>query len=222
MTWSSSNLRRRADLATSGEHHPEAELWAEIDAPVKRSAAAEKEERDRLATDLAARHEQAVDEAFRRGQAEGRQAGEKRAHDELAAAVRAAEAALAGLMEAEKTHLAELKENLAAVAVAVARQIVDRELEIEPETVANVVRAAVAVFPLDQGVKIRINPQDLAHISAAETMGEAIPVTGNREARWIPDEGIVHGGCVVEGPQRVVDGRVDRALERVYWALKDA
>ncbi len=29
------------------------------------------------------------------------------------------------------------------------------------------------------------------------------------------------GGCIVEGKDRIVDGRVDLALERAYWMLRD-
>ena len=43
--------------------------------------------------------------------------------------------------------------------------------------------------------------------------------TGGREARWIADEDVVPGGCIVEGPDRIVDGRVDQALERIFWEL---
>jgi flagellar biosynthesis/type III secretory pathway protein FliH len=36
---------------------------------------------------------------------------------------------------------------------------------------------------------------------------------------WVPDARIARGGCVVEGRERIVDGRVDSALERVYRRL---
>ena len=35
-------------------------------------------------------------------------------------------------------------------------------------------------------------------------------------ASTIPDETVSRGGCVVEGPERIVDGRVEGALERIY------
>ena len=44
-------------------------------------------------------------------------------------------------------------------------------------------------------------------------------ITGDREARWLPDASIAPGGCVVEGRERIIDGRIDTALERVYRRL---
>jgi flagellar biosynthesis/type III secretory pathway protein FliH len=40
-----------------------------------------------------------------------------------------------------------------------------------------------------------------------------------RPAHWIADAQVKSGGCVVEGRDRIVDGRVDTALERVYRRL---
>ena len=47
-------------------------------------------------------------------------------------------------------------------------------------------------------------------------------MTAGREVRWIPDASIGRGGCVVEGPERIVDGRLESALERVYRRITDA
>ena len=40
-----------------------------------------------------------------------------------------------------------------------------------------------------------------------------------RESHWIADHRISTGGCVVEGRDRIIDGRVDTALERAYRRL---
>jgi flagellar biosynthesis/type III secretory pathway protein FliH len=63
---------------------------------------------------------------------------------------------------------------------------------------------------------VRVNPNDLAIIQATEEIVE--PGTGEpaRELHWTGDPRIASGGCVVEGRERIVDGRVDTALERAY------
>ena len=53
--------------------------------------------------------------------------------------------------------------------------------------------------------------------SAATAAGT--PITGAREASWQADPMVEPGGCVVEGRDRIIDGRVDAALERVYRRL---
>ena len=42
------------------------------------------------------------------------------------------------------------------------------------------------------------------------------PITGARDASWLADARVARGGCLVEGRERIVDGRVDTALERAY------
>jgi hypothetical protein len=39
------------------------------------------------------------------------------------------------------------------------------------------------------------------------------------EIRWISDVSILRGGCLMEGRERIIDGRVDTALERAYRGL---
>ncbi len=41
----------------------------------------------------------------------------------------------------------------------------------------------------------------------------------SRPLRWMADERVERGGCLIEGRERIVDGRVDMALERIYRAL---
>jgi flagellar biosynthesis/type III secretory pathway protein FliH len=195
-------------------------VWAELREPNQEEEERARDAEAKAAADAVVRHRRELEEAYHRGLAEGEESGELRARSELVTAVRTAHAVLERLTDVEESFQASLKENLAALSVAVARTILDREFSLEPEALADSVRGALAVFPLDQSLKIRINPEDLSRISVAS--GEALPITAGREVRWIPDEAIAHGGCVVEGPDRVVDGRIDRALERVYWALRDA
>jgi flagellar biosynthesis/type III secretory pathway protein FliH len=48
--------------------------------------------------------------------------------------------------------------------------------------------------------------------------GEDTPIAG-RSVRWISDPEIRPGGCLVESRERLVDGRVDTALERIYRTI---
>ena len=77
---------------------------------------------------------------------------------------------------------------------------------------------------LDQALTIRINPNDLESMQSADrvTSGEMIAMTTGREVRWVSDARIEPGGCVVEGRERIVDGRVDTGLERLYRRLAHA
>ena len=169
---------------------------------------AEAEERERL-----------VAEAYERGFADGRDQGREIESARLADAVRAAEGVLDELRAGEARWMEAIEENLCALAVGVARQILGREPH-DVEATAELVRRALTEFPIDQPLAIRVNPTDLAQLSVARGPdGEPISITSGREARWVADPNIQPGGCLIEGRDRIVDGRVDTALERLYRRL---
>jgi flagellar biosynthesis/type III secretory pathway protein FliH len=162
-----------------------------------------------------AEREQLLDESYRRGLAEGlgRAAKESEARlAEVTALVSEMVVRIEGL-----TTLAPgiLEENVAALAVIVARQIVGREVSLEPEIIADLVRRALTEFPVDQSLRIRVHPLDLSLLSGPSS-GTAVPITGTRDASWLADGRVARGGCLIEGRDRIVDGRVDTALERAY------
>jgi flagellar biosynthesis/type III secretory pathway protein FliH len=111
-------------------------------------------------------------------------------------------------------------ENISALALAVARHIIGREVRAEPAVVAELVKRALAEFPIDQPLRVRVNPHDLSLLSRPAPDATApVAIAPNRDVRWMADSRIQPGGCVVEGRERIIDGRVDTALERLYRQL---
>jgi Flagellar biosynthesis/type III secretory pathway protein len=157
-----------------------------------------------------------IDEGYARGLADGEAKARSAAHAQVRDAIAAMRMATARLNELTATAPAILEENIAALAVVVARQIVAREVSLDREIVPNLVRRALTEFPIDQSLRIRVNPIDLSVLTTATGPDEAAPIAGARDASWLADPSVSRGGCLVEGRDRIVDGRVDQALERVY------
>lgn len=179
------------------------------------------DEEARLRAETEAREEQErlVREAYSRGFEEGRREGEQSEATRLKHAVRAAESALEEVRENEERWINSIEENICALAVAVARQIVDQELKVDPAVVAGLVGRALEEFPVGQPVRIRIHPRDQAVIESRGSEGRLPSSIGGREVQWLADANLVPGGCLVEGRDRIIDGRIDTALERVYRRL---
>jgi flagellar biosynthesis/type III secretory pathway protein FliH len=138
-------------------------------------------------------------------------------------ALDAAEAVAAQIMAAEHGWSQTAQENLCAVAVAIAKHVIGREVKGDPHAVAALARKAIALFPAEEAIRVRVNPQDLSVLTLATSEdGGQIPVAPGRDVTWVADAEIHCGGCVVEGRHRVIDGRVDHALERIYQKLTDA
>lgn len=189
------------------------------------AAAEEADARDaeaEAAAEAARQMAEAMEASYREGYAAGLAEGERSAAARLEGAVRACEEAARAVRSAEAARLAAVEDDLVALAVAAARHIVGKAVELQPEIVADVVRRAMAHFPGEQPLEIRVNPEDLSALTTATTAdGGPIAIGPGRDVRWVADPQIERGGCIVEGKDRIVDGRVDLALERAYWMLRD-
>jgi len=170
------------------------------------------------AAELAAAQQDAVDAAYLRGVGDGREQGELAERARLRGAMMAAESALDDVRAGETRWLSNIEENIAAISIGVAQQIVVREVSAAPEIVLALVSRAVQEFGLDQALSIRVNPGDLASLQSAEReLADAMTTSATgRDVRWVHDARIEPGGCVVEGRERIVDARVDTGLERLY------
>jgi flagellar assembly protein FliH len=164
-------------------------------------------------------HARLVAEGYAAGLADGQRKGIEMAQARVAESMTLIEKLSTQLNAAAALAPSILEENIAALAVIVARQIVGREVSTTPEIVADLVRRALTEFPIEQAVRIRVHPVDLSLLTLAGTAQGTQPITGSREASWLADARIGRGGCLIEGRDRIVDGRIDAALERAYHRM---
>jgi flagellar assembly protein FliH len=182
----------------------------ETPAPSAEEAAAERREEE--AAVLQARIDEAYQSGYEAGMAEGRAAEEQR----VASAVEACEAVMAQVQDDAPGWLENLEKNLVGLSTAIAREVIGRELKGNAEEITALVREAVNEFPITTSLRVRLNPADLTAIS---TPRSSDGVEAGPDVRWIPDPSIAVGGCVVEGPDAIVDGRVEKALDMIYSKL---
>jgi len=191
--------------------------WAPALLAERAAAVAVPDPAEELARQRAREVESASATAFAAGAAQARAEMEEAVRTALAAVADAA----AQLRAAEAGRLASIEADLSALAVAVAHRLLGRELK-DGQVVADLIRRALADFPLEQRLRLRINPHDLSTLTALKAPdGSPLPVAPGRDLTWVPDPQLERGGVVVEGRDRIVDGRVDLALERIYRRLAD-
>ena len=167
------------------------------------------------AAQAAAAHGKEIADAYSHGFEEGRREGEHTEQARLRKSMQSVVDALDVIRASEERWNGALEENIGALACAVARHIVDREIASDPELVSRLVKRAIAEFRIDKPVRVRVNPSDLSVIEANSDPAAEAETRGS-DLHWIGDPRIASGGCVVEGRERIVDGRVDTALERAY------
>lgn len=165
--------------------------------------------------ELEALQKQAYDEGFiegrkagfEQGLQEGRQAGEQQAR-ELAQRIR-------GVFDTLSQPLQELdeavEEQLLAMVMQLAQQLVRRELQTQPGEVLGVVREAVGLLPVgSRDVQIYLHPEDAAFLRDAWSDKE-------EAATWrlVEDPSLSRGGCQVVTPISRVDATVEQRLAQL-------
>jgi flagellar assembly protein FliH len=148
--------------------------------------------------------------AFDEGRAAGRAEAEAAADGRVAQTVTALAEAVRTVKQHEEHYVGVLEENLVALACGVARHIIQREVQLDPSRIRTLVQSAIAAFPHESQMRVRLHPADHALLCAD---------TAYPDVTWIADARVARGGCVVEGRDRIIDGRVDLALEQVFRQL---
>jgi len=164
--------------------------------------------------------ERARSEAHLAGFEEGRRSEGVR----VATAVESVRALIAQVERADERRKSEAVERIAILATAIAAHLVEREVRTSPDIVADVVRRAVAEFPVTDPLTVHLHPSDLALLSSSGLSGPSVHqhLTSGQAVRWIADPTVRSGGCLVEGAERILDGRLSHTLERICEVLTDA
>jgi flagellar biosynthesis/type III secretory pathway protein FliH len=101
-----------------------------------------------------------------------------------------------------------------ALALEVARRVVGRALEQDPELLVRWAQDAAARLHGVTEVVVRVNPEDLERLGAPPAERAGLRLV------WVPDPS-VDGGCVVECPAGVVDARLSTQLETLRERLEE-
>lgn len=218
-------MLQRGSLETAPERWAPGDLAVSVWQDVSASDCVDEKSRIEIQREAEERlrdeHERMVENIRATAYEDGRAAGEMAERERIGSATVAAEAALDSIRENEAKWQECVSENIAALAVTIARHVIGREIGSNPAGIADLVRLALTEFPIDQAMRVRVNPHDLSLLTLPSPQGggNAIAIAPNRDVRWMADSRIQPGGCVVEGRERIIDGRVDTALERLYRQL---
>ena len=158
--------------------------------------------------DLEALERQARDEGYAAGRAEG--------IADAAREQRAVVARLESLLESAARPLAALddatEQELARLAVVIARRVLAHELATAPELIVQAVQQAARALPsATRELRVRVHPDDLAVLREHAVA----------EEHWqlLPDPALARGDCLLESERSRLDGRVETRLAAVVDAV---
>ncbi len=207
-----SNLKNRIILADEANEYVE---WHEPQ--VQGRIASENADgiRPPTANEMQSLHKDAYDEGFSMGRKEGRDKG----HKEGIAQAKAESQQLFKNLEGIFNSLAEpvsqlddeLENSIATLTLAIARQLIRREIKLEPGEIVAVVREAVKTLPLSaRNPTIYLHPEDMQLVRNALSLGE-----DDKSYRLEEDLLLIRGDCRVETESSYIDAAIEARLSAV-------
>ena len=212
----------------------ELNAWTQLENfGVQRSEPVEPELATRTLTveEIEAMQKQAYDEAFQhgrqegfeQGRAEGYEEGKKQGfeeggklgYEENLHLLQKQTAELALLMETLSEPFQQLDETvedeLVKLAIAIASQIIRREIKHDPGEIVAVIREAIKVLPLaSQKITLTLHPEDAELVRSALKLDDSLPPW-----RLLDNPLISRGGCTVDTETSHVDATVENRLAAV-------
>ena len=182
------------------------ENWSlpEVDATARRERAAA---RPLTARQIEEMQQQAREEGFAQGRREGQEAGRK----DVLARIHELESLMQTLAKPLDQLDMEVEQELVHLALAVAQQLVRRELKSDPGQVLAAVREAMAALPLAaRNVRLHLHPEDAALVRETLSLNDS-----ERGWKIVEDPVLTRGGCKVSSDTSQVDSSVERRLQQV-------
>jgi len=160
------------------------------------------------AAQLEALHQQAREEGYRQGLAEGLREG----REQTVRQINQLDQLLQCLAQPFEKLDSQVEEQLVTLALAVARQLVRREIKSDPGQIVGVIREATGLLPVASGkVQIELHPEDAALVR------EVLNLDEEDERSWhireIPT--LSRGGCRIVTSTSNIDATVEGRLNQV-------
>lgn len=153
-------------------------------------------------------HQQAFDEGFSQGKALGKAHVDKQV-GYLTSIANVLAQPLDDLDEQVVKQITDLS-------ILIAKQLIRRELRIDPGQVIAVVRECAAAIPVaSQQVNIFLHPND------AELVRSAFSIDHQTETRWniVEEPVLTRGGCRIEAEHSKIDATVENRLNQIITNL---
>jgi flagellar assembly protein FliH len=161
--------------------------------------------------DVRSARQRAVVEGFEQGRATGLAAGAR----ELTARAEVLEKTLDALARPLEHLDHRFHDEILALVKAVARQLVRRELRLDPTHIVGVIREGLAALPMSvSDAVVRLHPED------ATVVHECLPPSSDQRSWKIEVDPLMdRGGCLIVTPTSQIDGRLETRLGRVIATM---
>lgn len=160
------------------------------------------------AEQIEAIQKEAYAEGFAQGHKDGLAAGQRDVQLQAQRVQQIAKGFAAPLAELDEQLESELTETV----IAIARQMVRRELATKPDEIVALVRESINLLPSSaSNVKVHVHPDD------AKILRDSLELNDDDEPEWkiAEDPALTHGGCRISSDRSRIDATVEHRLNTV-------
>lgn len=155
------------------------------------------------------------DEGYAAGREDGQEKGQEEGRTQVEERLSRLDGVMAALLNPTEKQEDAVHAALLNLAMAVARTVIQRELQLDSHQIGRLVRQAIKALPdPDQQLRIRVNPADLEDVKNVLDSHQS-------GARLQADESIMAGGCQVENDHSLVDYTVEKRFQKAVQQMLD-
>lgn len=161
-----------------------------------------------------------VDELAAAARRQGFEEGQAAARQSCSAEIEAFQQKLARSIDelsgARLRYRREAEQDVVALALAIARRILHRELTVSPEALAGIVKAALEKLEIREIHRARVSREDAVVV---QKIFEQLGVPQNVEI--VPDGSLARGGLIIESSRGQLDASVATQLNEIERGFAD-
>ena len=170
-------------------------------------------------------NQQIYQEGYCKGLAKGKSEGEKTgvalASRKIEPLINSLQTALMQLKNLRQETCRHIELQLVDLALAIARQVVCREIQMDKEVVICVAREALGKVADAASINIKMSPSDLEFINQTKyQLSDLVDKIDNITIE--AEEGIQSGGCIIETNLGEIDARIEKQLQAVEESFRSA
>jgi flagellar assembly protein FliH len=166
-------------------------------------------------------YQKGFNDGLEKGANEGEKAGFELASKKLEPVLESLQKGVWQLKNLRQDTYQRIESEVVELALAIARKVICREIEVNQEVVVSVAREALSKVDDPGKIKIKMNPSDLQYIN--ETKYQLSELIGNIDNVTLEAEENIHnGGCVIETNMGEIDARIEKQLQAVEESFRTA
>ena len=154
-------------------------------------------------------------EAYKRGLNEGKSLGREQADAEVRPVIERLTQSLAELAALGSKLRRDAEKDVVKLSIAIARRVLHRELTLDPESIAGLIKAALEKLESRELARVRIHPDQ------QETIHKLLARLSNARIELVPDSTLNKGDVLFETAHGTVDASVEAQLREIERGLTD-